>query len=383
MDHESLSEMVFGLLLKGKLASDAVRAELFCEPYAHGVTLYKEGHNEIEYLIARLGITPVQAAIEASNQVNGNKFDFVALLERSCLQSTLAGKLETSAKKLRRGEDVEFAQIVEQFNLLDHRQNALIPMSEISPLKAKFQLTGWEAIDTVLGGIPETGLITIGGSPGSGKSSFLIKLIKKFLEVHTDKIATMFTLEMPSPEFVNRAYEINEIPEHVQKRFLIDDRVMPVEDIANEASKYNEQVGIVGIDFADLMIKHETSESEMANIYLTLASLAKRLHCPVVLLSQLNRQYVGGLPRPTYLRYTSLAESVSWDIWMLYNPNTDFHTGTDEGVLPVRDEFGYLLSWKQRGGWSQAFPGPCALQLSWNGKESWGDTCEGTFLLKS
>jgi len=201
--------------------------------------------------------------------------------------------------------------------------------------------------------------------------------------VHTDKVACMFTLEMPSAEFVNRAFEINNISKAVQERFLIDDRVMPVEDIANEASKYNERVGIVGIDFADLMIKHETSESEMANIYLTLASLAKRLHCPVVLLSQLNRQYVGGLPRPTYLRYTSLAESVSWDIWMLYNPNTDFHTGTDEGTLPSVDELGYLLSWKQRGGWQRNFSGPCAIQMRWDGAYAWGDECLGHFLLKS
>jgi replicative DNA helicase len=383
MDWESLSEMTFGLLLKGKITSDAVRSDLFCEPYAHGVNLYKEGHNEVEYLIARLGITPIQAAMEASNQINGNKFDCVGMLERAYLQSQLAGRLENSAKKLRRGEDVEFAQIVEQFNLLDNRQNMLVPMSEITPIPAKFQLCGWDAIDTVLGGLPESGLVTVGGSPGAGKTSFLIKLITNFLTVHPEKMAAMFTLEMPSPEFVNRAFEIHEVSKDVQKRFLIDDRIMPVEDVANEAMKYNTQIGIVGVDFADLMIKNETSESEMATIYLTLASLAKRLHCPVILLSQLNRQYVGGLPRPTYLRYTSLAESVSWDIWMLYNPNTDFHTGADEGTLPTVDEMGYLLSWKQRGGWRREFPGPAAIQLAWDGQYAWGSESKGHFLLKT
>lgn len=382
MDWESLSEMTFGLLIKGKITADAVRSDYFCEPYAFGVNLYKEGHNEVEYLIARLGITPIQTAMDAANQVNGNKFDCVGMLERAYLQSQLAGQLETSAKKLRRGDDVDFGQIVEKFNLLDNRANMLTPMSQITPIPAKFQACGWEAIDTVLGGIPESGLITVGGSPGAGKTSFLIKLINNYLTTHKNKVATMFTLEMPSPEFVNRAFEIHDVTKDVQDRFLIDDRIMPVEDVANEAMKFNTEVGIVGVDFADLMIKHETSESEMATIYLTLASLAKRLHCPVFLLSQLNRQYVGGLPRPTYLRYTSLAESVSWDIWMLYNPNTDFHTGSDEGTLPTVDEMGYLLSWKQRGGWKREFPGPCAIQMGWDGQYAWGDESLGHFMLK-
>jgi replicative DNA helicase len=70
---------------------------------------------------------------------------------------------------------------------------------------------------------------------------------------------------------------------------------------------------------------------------------------------------------------TSLAEALSWDIFMLYNPSTDFHAMSDEGTLPPVDGKGYLLAWKMRGGFRKT-PGPLALQMDWNGKSSWGDT---------
>ena len=384
MDWESLSEVVFGLLLKGKITADACRPEMFCEPYEKGVELYKQGHNEVEYMVARLGISPVQACIEAANQVNGNKFDFVGMLETAHLRTVVANQLEIAIRKLRKGEEVEFAEIVEKFSLLDGGIADLIPMDQIVPEEMPFQPTGWQAIDDTLGGIPKSGLITVGGSPGAGKTTFFIRLMKEYLTTNPQKLGLTFTLEMPGAEFVARALDITKFSKDLQKRHLICDGMLSIEELANKASKYKGDAGLICIDFADLLIKRETSESEMANIYLTCASLAKRMGIPVILLSQLNRNYVGGLPRPTYLRYTSLAEALSWNIWMLYNPNTDFHTGDDEGALSAIDGMGYLLSWKQRGGWRvDQHEGPGAAQIAWTGKEGWGDTCEGWFKLKT
>ena len=367
-------------MLAGKVSAEAVRPTMFIEPYDQGVKYYKAGNNSIEYMVGRLGITPVQAAVEAAKQVNGTKVDFVSMLEHAALQAQTADSMEVFIKKLRRGEDVNFSTIVEKFNMLSGQQMDGVPMSEITPEPNPFQDSGWNAIDVHLGGIPKVGLITIGGSPGVGKTSFGIKMIKKFLSTHKDKKALMFTLEMPGAEFKNRAIEINDFTENEQKRFIIFDEIMSVEDIANKSFKYKDEAGMIVTDFADLMIQNETSESEMANIYLVQSRMAKQMMCPVILMAQLNRNYTGGLPRPNHLRYTSLAEALSWCIWMLYNPSTDFHALSDEGTLSPVDGKGYLLAWKQRGGFRKS-PGPLALQMDWNGKSSWGDTAV-TFKLK-
>lgn len=371
-DWASLSEMAFGLLLRGRVSAEAIRPEFFIEPYDSGVKYFKQGNNSIEYMVARLGITPVQAAMDASKEINGTKIDFIQMLERAYLQAQTADTLEIFIRKLRKGEDVNFSSVVEKFNMLEGKQVNGIPMSQIIPEDNPFQDSGWNAIDVHLGGIPKVGLITVGGSPGVGKTSFGIRFIKKYLVQHPDKMALMFTLEMPGAEFKNRALEINNFTKAEQDRLIIFDEIMSVEDIANKAFKYKDEAGLILTDFADLMIQNETSESEMANIYLVQSRLAKRMMCPAMLFSQLNRSYTGGLPRPNHLRYTSLAEALSWDIWMLYNPNTDFHPTSDEGTLPPVDAKGYLLSWKQRGGWRKhGCPG--AIQMDWDGKHAWGD----------
>jgi hypothetical protein len=108
------------------------------------------------------------------------------------------------------------------------------------------------------------------------------------------------------------------------------------------------------------------------------------LKIPVVLLSQLNRNYTGGLPRPIHLRYTGLAEAVSWGIWMTYNPYTEFHA-CDDSILPPLTDKGYILAWKMRGGMQRHDNKPGAICLGWNGATGWAEDCEQTdwFLLKT
>lgn len=384
MDWESLSEIVFGLLMKGRIAADCVRPDMFVAPYDEAVKAYQEGKITPEIMSIKLGYTAFNASMEASGVIPaGTTLDWLQLLEKAMLKAQLATFLTIASKKLFRGEDIEYAQIVEKFNLMEGKQVDGIAMSDIEEGTDPFQPSGWNALDSHIIGLPKSGLIVVGGAPAVGKTSFVIKLFKKFLQTYPDRKALMFTLEMGAEEFKGRAMDINKFTVNEQKRLIVFEENTGVEEIANKASKYkDENVGIVAVDFADLMIHNETSESEMANIYRTLAKLAKRLEIPVILLSQLSRAYSGGLPRPYHVRWTGMAEAMAWMILMLYNPNTDFHLPDAEDTsLPIVQDRAYILVWKIRGGIRNHENQPGAIQLDWDGKYAWADEATGWFKL--
>lgn len=368
---ESLSEICVGLILNGRISADIVRPQLFQEPYGRAIELLQDG-KPLETLIGTVGLTPVQAAQHAAAHVNGIAADsFVRMLETAHLREALADRLDRTVKDLRRGKEVNTSKVVSDLHLLDgERKDVLERMSDIVPETDVFMPCGWPALDEHLMGIPKTGLIVVGGAPGGGKTSYMSKKAAKFVKTYRDKKAIVFTLEMMKGEYVKRAAELEKLKKSEQDRILICDEIMDVDEIQQLVCTYPD-VGWVGIDFADLMIKDETTESEMAHIYRVCQNLAKHLQIPVELLSQLSRTYQGGIPRPYNLRYTSMAESLAWQILMVYNPHTDFHAGTDEGKLPAVEGMGYLINWKTRGGFK--YFKPIAIQIPWNGRRGWSD----------
>ncbi len=374
MDWEGVSEVGFGLVLSGKLSRDAVRPDMFIGPYDRGIQLIQEGNDAIETLITRVGLTAVQAAQDAASQVDGNRVDWIGMLEKAAIQSQLAIKFDRAAKRLRSGEDVDLTEVIEQYNLLDRKEMNVMSMADITPEEESFIPSGWKALDDHFNGLPRVGLIVTGGNPGSGKTSYLAKKAAKFVKTYPTKKALIFTLEMARGEYVKRALEVESVSEDERKRLLVCDMIMPADELANTAARFTD-LGFIGIDFSDLLIMDDNSESEMSKIYKTMHRLAKRLEIPVEMLSQLSR-FVGGIPRPNHLRWTGLAEALGWEILMVYNPNTDFRTTEDDlararKLLPPVPDTAYILQWKARGGLKHWMP--CAIQVPWDGLNGWGD----------
>jgi hypothetical protein len=380
INYEETCEITFGLLLKGKLSMDSVRPEMFIAPYNRGVEVLKKERGSIEAVATTIGFTPVQAALDAASTINGVvKPDFVAMLEKAYLQYKLSVDLEKISRKLRDGEEVETAQVIEKFNQLDAGVDRMISMDKVTMSETSFMPLGWEAFDKELQGMPISGLIVTAGSPKVGKTSYLAKKMARFVKQYPTKFGAIFTMEMFSGEYKKRALEVEKLTEEQMSRIIICEEIMPVEEVSNLAARIQD-IGYVGVDFADLMIRDENNESEMGKIYRVLQNLAKRLHIPVELLAQLSRSYTGGLPRPYHIRYTSMAEALAWQIIMLYNPNTDFRTDTTNTLPQVPDK-AYILHWASRGG-IKKHPFPGAMQMCWNGTDGWGNESKGWFELK-
>jgi replicative DNA helicase len=162
----------------------------------------------------------------------------------------------------------------------------------------------------------------------------------------------------------------------------ICEKILSAEEIIQTCTTIPD-LGLVCIDFADLTIRGEANESTMSVLYKTLAAGAKELGCTIILLSQLTRR--SGIPKPSDLRWTGLAEALGWMIMMLYDPATDWTVEEDskEDTLPVADGSAYILVWKVRGGFRKHVDdAPGAICIPFKGKFGWHNSKSRWFTLK-
>lgn len=375
----SISEVVTGKVLKGKLALNCVRPEILCEPYDRIIELMQKGHKEKEDIISIVGLSPVTAAMDAAEATKSDRADWVALLEKVAMKCQVAEKLRRHAKKLDNGEDIDSVNVVEDLRQLDRNKPYMIPLTDVETEPMPFISSGLPFIDQHISGWPKSGLISIGAKPGDGKTTFLIKAVSAYVRCYKDKKAGVFTLEMPAPEFKARLVDLEpDLTLDELSRIVVEDAAeLGVRGVANKAAR-EPDLGLVAVDFADLMIPDENTESEMAKIYRVLAGLAKTLVVPVILLCQFSKEYRSGVPLPRHFRYTSLAEALSWMMLCLYNPAKDFGDDKDAIKLPQIPGHSYVIAWKIRGGFRQhELDNPGAISVRFNGRTGWGNDAKG------
>jgi hypothetical protein len=372
------SEIVTGLILEKRLSLNSVRPDLFFGEYKNLIKYMKEGIIEPEDLIQKVGLDPFQSAVEASKHLNGagDMADWTRILEESALGYEAGAKLEKMARKWQLGESPDWTGAKEIITKGEGNiSTGYVPLSTIESGEVKFIKSGWPPFDTHIGGLPEAGLIVEGGNPGVGKTTSMIKFASCFAKEHPDKVVAVSSIEMLLMEVSGRFREIAKLPKDVEDRILIDDTPVTAEQAINNASRID-NLGLLIIDFADLMIRGETTESSMAHIYRTLMIGAKQLHIPIILLSQLSYKYQGGLPHPDHLRYTSLAKALAWMIIMLYNPSSDFYEedSSASDLLPIVEDKAYMIVWKVRGGFRKHLnESPGAIQIAFRGDKGWGN----------
>lgn len=383
----SLSEIVAGRVVMGRIALNRVRPELFVEPYDRIIELMGKGIKTKEELISMIGQPVISAVIDAARSVHSQSdggVDWEIALEQTAVKSMIASKLMTAARRLEKGEEVNSTEILEYFRDLDSQKPYILTMDKVTEDATPFIPSGWGAIDLHLGGIPKAGLITVGASPKVGKTTFMAAMAYRFKRQYPDKKVAIFTLEMNRAEFKNRMlilFDDLKTDMEMQSRILIEDAGgLSVQEVANKAARESD-IGLVCVDFADLMIQDENNESEMAKIYRVLANLAKTMQCPVMLLSQFSKEYRGGIPLPRYLRYTSLAEALSWMVLCLYNTSKDFMRSKDTQLtLPHVPGYAYIVAWAIRGGFIKHLAegdSPGAIQISFSGTKGWGEHASG------
>ncbi|HEX4775926.1 MAG TPA: replicative DNA helicase [Acidimicrobiia bacterium] len=179
--------------------------------------------------------------------------------------------------------------------------------------------TGYHELDDILLGLQPSNLVVVAARPGQGKTSFALGAAANVaLEVR--KPVLFFSMEMGHLELTKRILaseakvdakklQTGNIPEgdwnrlsHAVGRlaeapFFIDDNphttVMEMRAKARRTKARYGDLGLVVVDYLQLMTSTRRAENrqvEVADMSRGLKILARELECPVMCLSQLNRQ---------------------------------------------------------------------------------------------
>jgi replicative DNA helicase len=177
-------------------------------------------------------------------------------------------------------------------------------------------LTGFPDIDKLLTGLHPGQLVVVAARPGVGKSVFVQNIAENLADRGTP--TALFSLEMSRSEIALRALcrkaqvDLNRLRTGSVSRTQLDSlraihqemtgRPLYIEDNASlkpselrtRARRLKSQhgLGLLVVDYLQLMISEESREKkndEVAAISRSMKLLAKELHIPVILVSQLNR----------------------------------------------------------------------------------------------
>lgn len=175
--------------------------------------------------------------------------------------------------------------------------------------------TGYESIDERWNGMKAENLILIAGRPSHGKTTLALNIAENV--VKADKTVLFFNLEMSHKELSDkmlssagslsftRMSNANMREEDwpkltsgytalKDKRLFVDSRSnLSVAEMRGKAYQIKAKHGLdlMVVDYIQLMTsKGDSREREIGNISRGLKNLAKEMQCPVIAISQLNRQ---------------------------------------------------------------------------------------------
>ncbi|HSN01916.1 MAG TPA: replicative DNA helicase [Acidimicrobiales bacterium] len=179
--------------------------------------------------------------------------------------------------------------------------------------------TGYRSLDAVLQGLQPNSMTIVGARPGTGKTAFALGVL-----VHVGAVvqrpALYFSLEMSRQELAerilastaridssklrtgdlseadwNRAHDAFGFLQSA-KIFIDDNPALTVMDVRSRARRIKQQnrdLGVVIVDYLQLMSSRGRAENrqvEVSEMSRSLKILARELECPVIALSQLSRK---------------------------------------------------------------------------------------------
>jgi replicative DNA helicase len=227
--------------------------------------------------------------------------------------------------------------------------------------------TGFKDLDEMTSGLQPADLIIVAGRPSMGKTSFAMNLAEN-VGIQSGLPVAVFSMEMPSDSLAMRMMSsLGRIDSHkvrtgqleedewprmqssinllAEAKLFIDDTaaLSPVEVRARSRRLMKEhgQLGLIVLDYLQLMQSPSSSESrvaEISDISRSLKALAKELNVPVIALSQLNRnleQRPNKRPVMSDLRESGSIEQDADVIVFIYRDEVYNEDSPEKGIAEI------------------------------------------------
>lgn len=241
--------------------------------------------------------------------------------------------------------DKSLSHLIPRFNQM------LIERSE-NPCQLLGISTGFKKLDIITNGLKKGNLIVVAGRPSMGKTSLAMNIVEHCgiqdklpvlvisLEMTADELTTRLVGSVGKIDQSNLAnskledYEWGRVTEAMESlqstRIEIHDTgvntVSAIRAIARRFQHRYKQVGLVVVDYLQLLSAsgdggQETRATEVGHISRALKLLAGELRCPVIALSQLNREVENRpdkRPRMSDIRESGSVEQDADIILMVY-----------------------------------------------------------------
>lgn len=175
--------------------------------------------------------------------------------------------------------------------------------------------TGFHDLDRRLTGLNKSDLILIAARPGMGKTAFALN-VALYAAKHTDKDVVLFQLEMSRDQLASRLLSQEAVIDSQKLKtgelepddwtkiaraantlakthiYVDDNPAITVAEIKAKCRRLGDNLGLIVIDYLQLMQSDKRSESrvnEIGEISRAMKIMAKELNVPVICLSQLSR----------------------------------------------------------------------------------------------
>jgi len=271
-----------------------------------------EAYAQIVYRLAVM-----RHLINASNQIAAIGYQADPDLDASL------DKAEDILYQLRHGETPR--DLVHIRRLLEQYFESTLPPEEGAHEPMPYILSGFTALDELLGGFHRSDLIILAGRPSHGKTSLALNIARNAAVEHGACVA-LFSLEMSRAEIALRLLsgdaEVNsrrirfglhseEDERKVMEAtgilseapiYIDDSPQLRVEEMRSKALRlhFEHAIDIIIVDYLQLMqsdSKRDSRVLELGDICRSLKRLARELNAPVIAVSQLSRAIEG---RPSH-----------------------------------------------------------------------------------
>ncbi|MGX5056695.1 SPI-7-type island replicative DNA helicase [Enterobacter asburiae] len=230
--------------------------------------------------------------------------------------------------------------------------------------------TGFEELDAVTSGLQAGDLVLIAARPSMGKTAFLISLLLNSLQKKFGSKGQLYSMEQPTEQILMRMLaSLGSIDLTHLKSGMMDDEdwaratdasgllmgdlndSLIIDDTgsltpamlrirARRNARHYGHPSIIGLDYLQLMRcpDQENRTQEIAEISRSLKALAKEMMCPVVALSQLNRQLESRAdkrPNNGDLRDSGALEQDADVIVFIYRDEVYHEDTNDKGVAEI------------------------------------------------